>query len=186
MNELVKEKRDIDSEIKTALQINDADLLTELKEQSTHLFYYGSMWARAIRAERHQKLVVEGLESELSREFRDVMRQSDPTTSVTVKMLKEFLDGHPTYIEAQQKLVQAGYIADMFNVAKSAFESRGRMLLELARQTGDSRFYNAEYQAMKGEFELREEKKASGRRMKKGHAPLVASDEEIKEARKEE
>lgn len=156
-------KKDLGLEIKESLQINDADLPTELKEHSTQMFYYGSMWARALRTERQQKLVVESLEAELSKEFRELMLETEPGTRVTEKMLKEFIAGHPKYVEAQQKLIQAGYIADTFNVAKTAFESRGRMLLELSRQSGDSRFYDNEFKAMREEFALKEEKKSRGR-----------------------
>lgn len=155
--------KDLNLDIKESLQINDTDLATELKEQATQMFYYGSMWARALRAERQQKLIVESLEASLSKEFRELMLTTDPGTRVTEKMLKEFIAGHPKYIESQQKLIQAGYIADTFNVAKTAFESRGRMLLELSRQLGDSKFYDAEYTNMKNEFERREEKKSRGR-----------------------
>lgn len=153
-------KRDLDLEVKESLQINDADLPTELKEQSVQMFYYGSMWARALRAERQQKLIVESLEADLSKEFRTLMLETEPGTRVTEKMLKEFIAGHPKYVESQQKLIQAGYIADTFNVAKTAFESRGRMLLELSRQSGDSKFYAAEYANMREEFALKEEKKS--------------------------
>ncbi len=156
-------KKDINDEIKETLQINDADLNSELKEQSVHLFYYGSTWAKALRAERQQKLIVESLEAELSKEFRELMLQTDPGVRVTEKMLKEFIAGHPKYAEAQQKLIHLGFIADTFNVAKMAFESRGRMLLELYRQSGDSRFYAAEYENMKNEIELKETKKTRGR-----------------------
>jgi hypothetical protein len=169
MNETIQKdvvRKDIEGDLKKELEINDADIATELREQSTKFFFYGTLWARALRAERQQKLIVESLEASLSKEFRELMLRTEPGTRVTEKMLKEYISGAPLYQEAQQKLINAGYSADLFNVAKTAFESRGRMLLELSRQTGENKFYDREFLNMKDEFERREEKKAKGRSKK--------------------
>jgi hypothetical protein len=159
-------KRDVETEIKEELTINDADLETELKEQSIKFFFRGSQWAKAIRGERQQKLLVEQTEAELSKEFRELRFKTDPTTRITEKMLKEFINGHPKYKEAQQKLIQLGYVADLLNVVKSAFESRGRMLLEMARSVGENKFYEKEFHNMEAEFIRREDKKAEKRKQK--------------------
>lgn len=173
MDEIIK--KDIEGDLKKELEINDADITTELKEQSTRFFYYGTLWARALRRERQQKLLVESLESEISKEFRDLMLQTDPTTRITEKMLREYTTGHPKYQEAQKNLISAGYSADLFNVAKTAFESRGRMLLELSRQSGESKFLDNEYSNMRKEFELKEEKKTKSRKPKKMEEDTDAS-----------
>jgi len=159
-------RKDVETDIKDELAINDADLETELKEQSTKFFFRGSQWAKAVRGERQQKLLVEQIEAELSKEFRETMFQTDPTLRITEKMLKEYINGHPKYQEEQKKLIQLGYVADLLNVVKTAFESRGRMLIEMSRQIGENKFYEKEYLNMKQEFERREDAKSRKRSRK--------------------
>ena len=157
---------DFEKEIKEALVIQEAELPSELKDQSTKQFYYGAMWARAVRAERAQKLTVETTEAELSQEFRQLMLAEKPTERVTEKMLKEYIANHPKYKAEQEKLIQLGLVCDMFSVAKDAFEVRAKMLIELARQDASQRFYENEVKAMKEEFERREEAKVRKRAKK--------------------
>jgi hypothetical protein len=155
-----EKKREIEKEIQEELKIDDANVPAELKEHATHFFYYGQCWARALKAERHQRLFIDALEASLAKEFREMMLRDEPGTRITEKMLKEFVSNHPKFVEESQKLIQLEFVADIFNTARMAFESRGRMLLELSKVTNESKFYDNEYSAMRKEFELREEKKA--------------------------
>jgi len=155
-----------EEKLKDELAINDADLNIELKEQSTRFFYWGTLWAKALRAERQQKLLVEQIEAELSKDFRQKMLETDPALRITEKMLREFINGHPKYQEEQKVLIDKGYYADILSVAKTAFESRGRMLLEMSRQIGENKFYEREFINMKAEFERREEAGAKKRAQK--------------------
>lgn len=158
---------DFEGEIREALFIHDEDLDKELKEQSTKQYYYGAMWARAMKAERAQRLTVDTLDAELCKEFRIQMATDNPKERITEKMLKEYIMGHPKYKDEQLKLIQLGMVADMFNVAKGAFESRGRMLLELSKRTAENKFYEGQYRAMRSEFERSEEEKATKKAKKK-------------------
>lgn len=153
-----------EEQIKKDLVINDADLATELKDHATKQFYWGSMWARAIRAERAQKFAVETLEAELCQQFRLTMLETKPGERVTEKMLKEYIHNHPAYKEAYEKLIQLGLVSDMFSVAKDAFESRSRLLLELAKQDSANKFYENEVRNMRAEFERREDEKLRRRK----------------------
>lgn len=157
---------ELEKEIREALTINDADLQNELREHSVKQFYYGSMWARSLRAERAQKLAVETLEAELCQQFRKMMAEERPTERVTEKMLKEYINNHPEYKAAQEKLIQLGLVSDLFAVAKDAFESRARLLLELAKFDASNKFYENEVRNMQAEFERREEEKARKREKK--------------------
>ena len=159
-------KSEVEKEIKEELKIDDANVPGELKEHATKFYYYGTMWARALKAERHQRLYVDALEANLAKEFREMMLRDEPGTRITEKMLKEFVANHPKYIEEQKKLIHLEFVADIFNTARMAFESRGRMLLELSKITNETKFYDNEYAAMRKEFELREEKKAQKRAKK--------------------
>lgn len=165
---------DFEKEVKEALVIHDEDLSTELKEQATKQYYYGAMWARAVKAERTQKLLVDTIEAELSQEFRQLMLAENPKERVTEKMLKEYIGNHPKSKAEQEKLIQFGMVSDMFNIAKSAFESRGRMLLELAKQNAANKFYDDEYRNMRMEFERKEEEKVKKSRRKKD--PVIDKD----------
>lgn len=160
-------KKEVENEIKEELKIDDANVPGELKEHATRFYYYGSMWARALKAERHQRLFIDALEASLAKEFREMMLKDEPGTRITEKMLKEFVSNHPKFIEESRKLIHLEYVADIFNTARMAFESRGRMLLELSKQTNETKFYNHEYENMRREFELKEEKKAAKRASKK-------------------
>jgi hypothetical protein len=172
---------DFEKDISEALVIHDEDLDRELKEQATKLFYWGSLWARAVKAERTQKLAVEALEAELSQKFRAKMLEENPKERVTEKMLKEYVTGHPTYQSEQSKLVQLGLVSDMFNVAKTAFESRGRMLLELAHRAAENKFYENQYRAMREEFERSQEEVARKRGRKKTVKEDVVEGEVVNE-----
>ncbi len=152
---------EFEAEIKEALLIHDEDLDKELKEQATQQFYYGSLWARAMKAERAQRLAAESIEAELCTEFRTKMFSENPKERITEKMLKEYLYGHPDYKEEQLKSIQLGMVADMFNVAKIAFESRGRMLIELSKRTAENKFYEGQYRAMREEFDRKQEEDAA-------------------------
>lgn len=160
-------KRSVELDVQNGLIIHDEDLGKELQEQATKQFYWGAMWARSMRAERTQRLTVETLEAELCKEFRIKMFKENPKERITEKMLKEYIAGHPSYQEEQSKLIQLGMVADMFNVAKGAFESRGRMILELSKRTAENKFYEGQYRAMREEFDRKQEDDARKKSNKK-------------------
>jgi len=158
---------DFEAEIKEALAIHDEALDIELKEQATQQFYYGSLWARAMKAERTQRLTVDSVEAELCQEFRIKMANDNPKERITEKMLREYIVNHPKYKEEQLKSIQLGMVADMFNVGKTAFESRGRMLLELSKRNAENKFYDQQYRNMREEFDRQEEANARKKTRKK-------------------
>lgn len=166
-------KNATEERLKLDLAINDEDLPNELREQATKFFYWGSLWARALRAERQQKLKVEETEAELSKQFRQFMLESEPGTRITERMLNEYVSNHPQYIEEQGKYVKLEYVADMFNVARIAFESRGRMLIELAKRSDANRFFENEATNLSNEFIRREEKKLEKRAKKKAEKESI-------------
>ena len=158
MTEVIKDKT-FEEQIQEDLVIDETSLRQELLDQPSHVFYWGSMWARASRARRKQKLDIEQLEAELSKDFREAMLKSEPGARVTEKMIREFLDGHPKYQKVQLQLIQASYMEDMFSVAKDAFKSKGQSLLELSKSEAEQKFYANEMKAMREEYETRESKK---------------------------
>ena len=169
---------DFETDIKEALIIRDEQMDIELKEQATKQFFYGSLWARAMKAERAQRLAAESLEAGLCKELRIKMLTEAPKERITEKMLKEYITDHPDYKEEQLKLIQLGMVADMFNVAKSAFESRGRMILELSKRTAENKFYEGQYRAMREEFDRKVEDDV---RKKSNKKKPINKDETLKE-----
>lgn len=156
------------------LAINDEDLATELREQATKFFYWGSLWARALKAERQQKLKVQEAEATLSQEFRRHMLETEPGVRVTERMLNEYVSNHPQYTEEQQQYIKLEYIADLFNIARIAFESRGRMLTELSKRAESNKFFENETKNMENEFIRREEKKLEKREKRAKLKEIVA------------
>lgn len=154
-----KDKKDLEEEIRKALAIDETSLKEELKSQPSKHFHFGTLWAKALKAERAQRLAVEVCEAELSKEFRQEMAKISPSERITEKMVREYVSNHPTYKAEQEKLIMLGAYADILGVAKVAFESRAKILLELARQQAVDMFYEAELKKMREEFELNAEKR---------------------------
>ena len=154
-----EEKVDYEKEIQTDLEINEDNLPEELVNQSSDMFYWGSMWARAAKARRKSKLELDILDASLSKEFREIMLKTNPEVRVTERMLNEYLNGHPKMQEGHQKFINASYLEDMFGVANTAFKQRGQVLLELAKSNAENKFYENELRTMREDFERKEEKK---------------------------
>jgi len=171
---MAEEKSTLDDKLLAELVINDADIYGELAQHSVKQHYWGSMWARAVRQRRTAELDLEALEATLSKTFREQMAESEPATRITEKMIKEYVTGHPSYTDESKKVIHLEYLANIFGVAKNAFESRGRMLIELSKQTAEGKFYEREYTNMKNEFERREEETSKRRRKVKPTVPETA------------
>jgi len=141
------EQNVIELEIKEALEIDEADILAELRRHSSKYFYYGVLWARASKQKRRFRLKTRELESRLTNSLR-----SGTEARITAEMKSEYLNSHPEFLEAEQELIQAEYMEEVLDVARDAMKQRGIALNELARQNRAEEMYGNEFSAMKREY----------------------------------
>jgi hypothetical protein len=154
-----EKKSKIEEDISGDLAINEGDLRNEMNAQPSKYFYYGSLWARASRMRRNQRLKLREVEASLCNNFRKEMAEGSPGTRVTEAMLNNFLYNHPTFLEHEQAAIQSEYMEEILAVAKEAFRERHQTLLELYKKAEEERLYGDSYDNMRKEFEAVEEKK---------------------------
>jgi len=159
IEDVKKEKMEVETEIQGELEIDSTDLSAELTRSPSKYFYWGTCFSLAAQKARMQKLRTEETEARLSKEYRKLMADEDPKTRVTEKMINEYLSEHPDYRAAKEEEIQAEYMSDMLNVAKDAFRQRGISLLELVKAQREDQFSLNEFKTFKTELEQREEKK---------------------------
>lgn len=167
-------KTSLELEIKEALDIDESDILEELRRHSAKYFWWGATWARASKQKRRLRLKTKELESRLANALRVELGGQDTKTRVTEAMKTEYLYSHPEFLEAEQELIQAEYMEEVLDVARDAMKQRGMALQELARQNRAEEMYGNEFSAMKREYkeQLDEIPKKRNRRTK---AELMAA-----------
>jgi len=165
-------KTSLELEIKEALDIDEGDILEELRRHSAKYFWWGATWARASKQKRRIRLKTRELESRLTNALR-----TSTDARITAEMKAEYLNSHPEFLEAEQELIQAEFMEEVLDVARDAMKQRGIALNELARQNREETIYGSEFKAMQTEFGERvdEQRKKRHRRTK---AELVAAKQE--------
>lgn len=177
------EGTDLALEIKEAMEIDETNILEELRRHSAKYFYYGVLWARAAKQKRKIHLKVKELEATLTNELRMRVAQSgNPKDKVTAEMKNDYLFGHPDFLSAQQDEIQATYMEEVLDVAKDGMRQRGMALQELAKQNRTEEIYGDEFKAMKTEFNERVEELPKKRhRRTKAEMEAARASEEPKE-----
>jgi len=132
-----QEEKTSEQQIQADLEINENEIGKELLEQPSKFFYWAVMWARAERARRRQRLATRELEARLTKEFRELMANTQPGVRVTEKMIEDFMYGHPVFKQQSDELIKTEYASDMLSVAKDAMKERYGALSELARTQKD-------------------------------------------------
>lgn len=153
--------QDLALEIKEALEIDNTNILEELRRHSAKYFYYGVLWARAARNTRKLHMQTKALEAALMKEIRI----ANPKISAEAKA--EYLNGNTEYQTALQNEIQASYMEEVLNVARDGMRQRGNALQELARQNRTEEFYGDEFKAMKREYEERVEESPKKQRARR-------------------
>lgn len=166
-------EKKVEEEIQEALSINTEDLVTELKEQPSTMFYWGCSWALAARKRRLEKMKLKEVEARLGNEYKIILKREDPKVRVSERMLDDYLAGEPIYQEALKAYLQSEYVESMLEVAKDSFKQRGQMLIELSRSHGDEKYYGNIYGAMKEEMEIRDEKVKQRRNKRKQETDIT-------------
>jgi len=128
-----EEEKTTEQQIQEDLGINPDDLAKELLDQPSRFFFWSVTWARAARARRRQRLATRELEARLTKEFRELMANTQPGVRVTEKMIDDFMYGHPVYKQQSDELIKTEYAEDMLSVAKDAMKERYGALTELMR-----------------------------------------------------
>jgi len=160
-----EEEKTTEQQIQEDLGINQDDLAKELLDQPSRFFFWSVTWARAARARRRQRLATRELEARLTKEFRELMANTQPGVRVTEKMIEDFMYGHPVYKQQSDELIKTEYAEDMLSVAKDAMKERYGALTELMRNQKDEQIMDtvAATEVMRDELaaqgEAREEKK---------------------------
>jgi hypothetical protein len=165
---------DLTLEIKEALEIDNTNILEELRRHSAKYFYYGVLWARAARNQRRVHRALRALEAELMKEAR----AENPKLSAEMKA--EYLNLHPRYQEAFQEENQATYMEEVLGIARDSMKQRGMALQELARHHREETIYGDEFKAMKNEYDERvEERPKRGRRVHRAEVTPLAKEQEV-------
>jgi hypothetical protein len=170
------EQNSIELEIKEALEIDEADILAELRRHSAKYFYYGVLWARASKQKRRIRLKTRELESRLTNALR-----TSTDARITAEMKAEYLNSHPEFLEAEQELIQAEYMEEVLDVARDAMKQRGIALSELARQNRAEEMYGNEFSAMKREYKEQVEEIPKKRNRKTKAELMAAKQQEVTE-----
>ena len=151
------EQNAIELEIKEALEIDETDILSELRRHSAKYFYYGVLWTRASKQRRRLRLKLKELEARLANELRRTISEADPKARVTEAMKTDYLYSHPDFLAAEQEMIQIEYMEEVLDVARDGMKQRGMALNELARQNRTENLYGEEFKAMKNEYNERVE-----------------------------
>uniref|UniRef100_A0A6M3KDE4 Uncharacterized protein n=1 Tax=viral metagenome TaxID=1070528 RepID=A0A6M3KDE4_9ZZZZ len=149
------EQRSIELEIKEELDIDESDILSELRRHSAKYFYWGTMWARSSKQRRRLRLKLKELEARLANDLRREVTTADPKGRVTEAMKNDYLYSHPNFLAAEQELIQSEYMEEVLDVARDGMKQRGMALNELARQNRTETIYGDEFKAMKNEYNER-------------------------------
>lgn len=149
------EQNAIELEIKEALEIDETDILNELRRHSAKYFYYGVLWARAAKQRRRLRLKLKELEARLANELRRQVTEGDPKARVTEAMKNDYLFNHPDYLAAEAEMIQGEYMEEVLDVARDGMKQRGMALNELSRQHRAEDVYGDEFKAMKTEYQER-------------------------------
>ncbi len=145
----------IETKLQEDLEINEQDILHELARQPSKYYFYGTMWCKASRKSRKQRLRVKELEARLANELRKNLEAKVPGGRVTEKMINDYVNTHPEYLESEGERIQSEYMEDVLGVARDAFKQRALSLQELARQDREEQIYGNEFKAMVTEHEER-------------------------------
>jgi len=145
----------LELEVKEALEIDETNILEELRRHSAKYFWWGATWARASKQRRRLRLKLKELEARLANELRRTINESDPKARVTEAMKNDYLYSHPDFLTAEQELIQAEYMEEVLDVARDGMKQRGQALQELARQNRTESIYGDEFRAMKNEYNER-------------------------------
>jgi hypothetical protein len=149
------EQSPIEVEIKEALDIDETDILAELRRHSAKYFYYGVTWARSAKQRRKLRLRLKELESRLIDALRREMVACDPKFKVTEAIRTDYLHSNAEFLAGEQEMIQAEYMEEVLDVARDAMKQRGMALQELARQNRSEEMYGLEFKAMKNEYQAR-------------------------------
>ena len=174
-------KTSLELEIKEALDIDESDILEELRRHSAKYFWWGATWARASKQKRKLRLKLKELESRLANDLRREMATVDPKARVTEAIKSDYLYSHPTYLEAETEMIQAEYMEEVLDVARDGMKQRGQALQELARQNREESMYGSEFQAMKKEYTERIEEQPKKRHRRTKAELMAAKQQEVTE-----
>lgn len=170
---LKEEVQPVDIKVREEIIIDESNILGELARHSSKFLYWGSMWAKAARKKRLQRLKVNALQAKLSNEFRKQMSVNNPGLRVTDSMITAYLNDHPENIQEMEELIKTEYMEEVLDVTRDAMKARGLALGELARQNREEQYFGNELKNMEKEYEER-------LKDKKGKKKLVKETEESK------
>lgn len=168
-----EQKRNIELEIKEAMEIDDSDILGELMRHSSKYFYYGVLWAKASKQKRKQRLKLKEAGARLANQLRAQAAEEDPKARVTEAMINNFLYNHPEYLQEESNLIQYEYMEEVLDIARDGMKQRGMALNELAKQARAEDMYGDEFKAMRKEFDGRVEDVPKKKRKKRELDPVI-------------
>jgi hypothetical protein len=121
----------LEEQIAEELEIDEAQLRKEVKNQPSRFFHWARLWARASIVKKMNWLRLEETEARIAKEFRRRMAGEESKPRVTEKMIHEFVVSDPSYIEVREAYFKAEYKKNIFIVARDAFQQRHQSLSEL-------------------------------------------------------
>jgi hypothetical protein len=155
---MIDEKLTLEQELANEIAIDDLKLDEEMLRQPSKFFYWGSQWARAMRRLAKEELILKELESNLSKEFREMMANSKPDLRVTEKMINEYTASHPDYLTQTKTVMDWENTERLLNIAKEAMRQRYQVILDLRKYSLEAKIYGDEFKAMSKEYEQRKKK----------------------------
>jgi hypothetical protein len=150
-------RRPLENKIGQELEIDETKLEAEIAQQPSKFHFYGSLWARASRRVRKEKLRVRALEASLCKAYREKMLVDDPKLRLTERVLDDYLSENTEWKEAKEKLIEFEYVESMLELAKDGFKQRHQALIELHKTRGEEKFYGNVFDNMRKEFEETQE-----------------------------
>ena len=124
----------LEQKIVDELQLDETKLREDLKNQPLRLFYWGRMWAKALRAKKEARINLDRIEGRLSTEYRLKMSQINPRQRPILQMVEAYLNEQEEYNSAREALIKAEYAENILAVAKEAFQQRHSMLEEMSKR----------------------------------------------------
>lgn len=129
----------IEYDLKTELQVNEANLLKEMLEQPAKYIYWASVLERLKLFQERKELDLEIAIAQLDQGAREYYR------SLGEKPTKDMVDSHikrqPEYLEAKQTLQHFDHVTGRMQRIVKALEQRKDMLQSYGKQIADQRLF---------------------------------------------
>jgi hypothetical protein len=161
-----EETKPLETKVGQELEIDETRLEAEIARQPSKFHFYGSLWARASKKVRKEKLRVRALEASLCKSYRSKMLTEDPKLRLTERVLDDYLSEEPSWVEAKRRLIELEYMETMLELAKDGFRQRHQALIELHKTRGEEKYYGNVFENMTREFEATQGQIPRGKRSK--------------------